>query len=109
MAREVIYAMREQGKVLRLAYLGEKSPYSGIFVCDGNDAGIEYVFTAYRQSKGGVGEIDKHISLGVEWLNLKVREGSPALMTKKWVNGLCFAGKNDKMEVVFPWLESLTV
>jgi hypothetical protein len=109
MAGEVFYAMTDPGKVLRLGCLvggskNEHPPYRGIFICDTNDQGPEYVFTAYRQSRRDSGEIDKNVSLGVELLNPNA-EGLPELITKKWVNGLYFASGWERRKVLLPWLE----
>jgi hypothetical protein len=99
--------MRSTDPQLRLGCLvsgskNEHAPYRGIFVCDANDQGTEYVFTAYSQSSGDFAEIDKHVSLGVEFLNPNTQE-LPELITKKWVNGLYVASGRDKREVVLPW------
>ena len=107
MAREVLDAMTDPGKVLRLGCLVDGSdnkgtPYRGIFVCDANDQGPEYIFTAWRQSGENSGDVDKHVSLEVELLNPNA-EGLPELITRKWVNGLCFASGWERRNVLFPW------
>jgi len=95
MASELLSAMTDPGKVLRLGCLfggprTEQQSYRGIFGCDANADGPEYVFTAYSQPRGAVeggGGVDKHVSLGVKVLGRSV-VGIPELSTKKWVNGL---------------------
>ncbi|KAF4635684.1 hypothetical protein G7Y89_g2411 [Cudoniella acicularis] len=109
MASEIVHAMTDPRKVLRLGCLVGRpnntgAPYRGIFVCDANDQSFEYIFTTSRQSSGNWGEIDKHVSLGVELLNPNA-EGVPELITKKWVNGLYFASGWEKRKVLFPWLD----
>ena len=111
MASEVHSAMTDPRQALHLGCLAsgsenEHAPYRGIFVCDANDQGPDFVFTAYSQSSGGFGEIDKHVSLGVKILSPNTHE-LPELITKKWVNGLYFASGWDKRVVLFPWQDCL--
>lgn len=114
MASEIYNTLKNPEKVLRLACLidtsnNEHSPYLGIFVCDA-DVKPEpaYVFTAWRQSKGELGDIDKYVSLEVELLNPNAK-GIPQLVTKRWINGLYFAFGQKNTKVVFPWMEILKV
>ncbi|KAF2459180.1 heterokaryon incompatibility protein-domain-containing protein [Lineolata rhizophorae] len=86
MAGEIVEAMRVGGTCLRLACLvGEDwgsafSRYRGIFVSrlDGTDA-AEYVFTSSQPADGEF-DIDKHVSLEVEWKGSTI--GAPRLFTE---------------------------
>jgi len=114
MAEEVVGAMRG-GKELRLACLVQvskngqpgraNSPYRGIFVTEASSGRKEksasYIFTASCPAKGNSDDIDKHISLEVDWQS-STNKGLPLLITKRWVSGLCFFDKYPRQDVVFP-------
>jgi hypothetical protein len=118
MAEEVIQAIID-GKSLRLACLvlinpeqqSEEtcSPYRGIFV---SEAGGEwervpsYVFTASCPAGESPSEIDKHVSLEVDWPGSESKN-RPRLITKRWINGLCFFDGYPRRKVVFPWPPSM--
>jgi hypothetical protein len=118
MAEEVIQAMRD-GKRLRLACLvpinhkqqskNVHSPYRGIFVSEagGEWEGVpSYVFTASCPASENPSEIDKHVSLEVDWRG-SASENRPRLITKRWINGLCFFDGCPRRKVVFPWPASM--
>ena len=119
MAEEVIQAI-EDGKGLRLACLvpidhkqqskSKSGPYRGIFVSDagGESEGVpSYVFTASCSASKNSGEIDKHVSLEVD-LQGSASENRPRLITRRWINGLCFFNGCPQRKVVFPWPASMT-
>ena len=65
-----------------------------------------YVFTSSCPAGENSGDIDKHVSLEVD-LRGSVSEDRPRLITKRWVNGLCFFDGCRRRDVVFPWPASL--
>ncbi|KAH8819812.1 heterokaryon incompatibility protein-domain-containing protein [Xylogone sp. PMI_703] len=106
MANEACHAMDDPGKVLRLGCLVDgcstkHSSYSGIFICDRDDQELTHIFTAWR-GPDDPDTIPKHVSMEVDLLDTRGR-GLPRLITKKWVNGLCFTTGESTMEVLFPW------
>jgi hypothetical protein len=118
MAEEVIQAIRD-GKDLRLACLVQinpkqqsknvPSPYRGIFVGEtsGEWEGVpSYVFTASCPASENSSEIDKHVSLEVDWQG-SASNNQPRLITKRWINGLCFFDGCSRQKVVFPWPASM--
>jgi hypothetical protein len=107
MAAEVADAMDSSGKILRLACLvngpsHRGGSYAGIFLCDDNNG--EYAFTASHEARN-VGDLDKHVLLEVSVSNYHA--GRPRLLTRRWVNGLYFFGRQPRIIVVFPWPEAL--
>ena len=112
MAKEVVgvtCTLRE----LRLARLipsgkhqGNYTPYRGVFVkpddSQWSEQEISYVFTTSHAASNNTDDIDKHVSLEVEWRN---PEGNarPQLSAKRWMNGLYFFDGYPRREVVFPW------
>jgi hypothetical protein len=112
---ETLVQAIEEGKNLRLAHRANittkkqakrtYTPYRGIFVTDSYEMferkWQSYVFTASDYS----GYIEKHVSLDVNW-DGTISKGLPRIITKGWINGLCF-GKYPLVNVVFPWPASL--
>jgi hypothetical protein len=110
MVEALVQAIKD-GTALRLACLGDvtggkpiknaHSSYCAIFVTGSSDEAYKkepsYVFTASKYSD----RIEKFVSLEVELAGSM--SGVPLLITKKWVNGLCFLDKYAPKKVLFPW------
>jgi hypothetical protein len=122
MAEGVVEAIRTR-KMLRLAcivpldYQNPRkayAPYRGIFVSETNETSKRwdeqqpsYVFTASCLAHENKDNIDRHVSLEVEWRN-STKKGWPRLVIKRWINGLCFFDGCRRQNVVFPWPKSLS-
>jgi len=101
----------EENTPIRLGRLEGRTYYSGIFVGEEGLGGIKNrcMFTAWKPAghngKGmtaaAAGYVDSHVSLMVDRVNDLGRK--PCLVTRKWVNGLCFWGDAPPTKVIFPW------
>jgi len=110
---EVLVQAIDDGKKLRLALpilqKGQAQrmhrPYRGIFIADSseilNDKWQSYVFTASKYSR----HTTNYVSLEVNW-NGSTSSGLPRVITRRWINGLCF-DRYPPVDVVFPWPASL--
>ncbi|KAK1857136.1 hypothetical protein CCHR01_00210 [Colletotrichum chrysophilum] len=74
-----------------------------------------YVFTSSKPKEEGSrnsypNDIDKHVSIEIESQGAQLEDGyhRPNLVTKRWINGLCFFRGHPRQEVVFPWHPALT-
>uniref|UniRef100_L2FSY6 Heterokaryon incompatibility domain-containing protein n=1 Tax=Colletotrichum fructicola (strain Nara gc5) TaxID=1213859 RepID=L2FSY6_COLFN len=74
-----------------------------------------YVFTSSKPKEEGSrnsypNDIDKHVSIEIESQGARLEDGyhRPNLVTKRWINGLCFFRGHPRQEVVFPWHPALT-
>ncbi|KAF4919318.1 hypothetical protein CGCVW01_v007967 [Colletotrichum viniferum] len=74
-----------------------------------------YVFTSSKPKEEGSrssypNDIDKHVSIEIESQGAPLEDGyhRPNLVTKRWINGLCFFRGHPRQEVVFPWHPALT-
>ncbi|PNP76685.1 hypothetical protein FNYG_10104 [Fusarium nygamai] len=72
-----------------------------------------YVFTSFQRAqtdRGGfdLNDLDKHVSLEVDYDPGNGDVLVPRLYTKRWIHGLCFHHGCRKQPVVFPWPSSLS-
>jgi hypothetical protein len=120
MAEELVRAINDKKK-LRLARLvnykwlrkpkttSPYSPYLGVFICDTPETELGkdcYVFTSSSLAGGLSDDVYKFVSLEVD-CDRFTSNGVPRLLTKMWVNGLCFPDKAQR-NVVFPWPVAFT-
>ncbi|KAG5757525.1 hypothetical protein H9Q72_014334 [Fusarium xylarioides] len=71
-----------------------------------------YVFTSFQRAqtdRGGfdLNDLDKHVSLEVDYDPEKGDGRIPRLYTRRWIHGLCFYHGCSPRPVVFPWPLSL--
>ncbi|KAF5530277.1 hypothetical protein FNAPI_13605 [Fusarium napiforme] len=74
--------------------------------------GNYYVFTSFQRAqadRGGfdLNDLDKHVSLEVDYDAGNGDVLLPQLYTKRWIHGLCFYHGCTPQRVVFPWPSSL--
>ena len=116
MAETVVEAIRSR-KMIHLGCLvgPNQSPYRGIFVSESALKTPSHVFTAWSWAGSGGKDLDeihaerlldKYVSLEVDVMYL---DGDrPQLMTRRWINGLCFFAGESPRDFVFPYPTSLT-
>ncbi|KAK2601570.1 hypothetical protein QQS21_004888 [Conoideocrella luteorostrata] len=116
-----IAATIRAGQNLRLGCIWnerQQSPYRAIFIWTGagaettDQAPEDYVFTAARQGDPGsyghdANDIDRHVSLQVDFNGRPGRSGLPQLHVRRWLLGICFFDECPRSEVVFPWPQVL--
>ncbi|SCO43007.1 uncharacterized protein FFMR_07167 [Fusarium fujikuroi] len=119
----------DQGKLLCTATLLGSGPLGvAVFVqpeeSDNEDSGSGsemsldrdqdcYVFTSFQRAqtdRGGfdLNDLNKHVSLEVDYDHGKGLAQVPRLYTRRWIHGLCFYHGCSPRPVAFPWPVSLT-
>ncbi|PCD24626.1 hypothetical protein AU210_013743 [Fusarium oxysporum f. sp. radicis-cucumerinum] len=78
---------------------------------DDHDEGFD-VFTSFDSAhfdRGGfdLNDLDKHVSLEVDYDSGMRGRCIPRLYTKRWIHGLCFYPGCAQQSVLFPWPQSL--
>ncbi|KAI3331465.1 hypothetical protein HD806DRAFT_477421 [Xylariaceae sp. AK1471] len=128
MAEEVVRAIDKRQK-LRLASLcvpQKKYPYMAIFIWDDYDnrnslnsksvargmdgrSSYDFAFTASALRKQTMPDLDRHVSLQVQYPDAprQADSGAPRLYIIRWLIGLCFFRGCRRRQVVFPWPPAL--
>jgi Heterokaryon incompatibility protein (HET) len=71
-----------------------------------------FAFTASRPKDPGsnghdANDIDRHVSLEVDYTSFDVCDRVPLLYIKRWLPGLCFFKDHPRVDVLFPWPPSI--
>ncbi|SCV31966.1 uncharacterized protein FFFS_03065 [Fusarium fujikuroi] len=117
----------EQGRLLYTAELvGSDVPGFAVFIAQAEDTDTDsemsvdsdghdghfHVFTSFDSAQIDHGvdfnDLDKHVSLQVNYDIAKGGVRVPRLYTRHWIHGLCFNYDCSPRPVVFPWPVSLT-